>query len=214
MPPVLESIENDKHKKDSFEIIEKTEELYSLKEDSFKSVQVQGRRSEDSSDDEFDIVSKTEIEEAKEQDSVEKLKGGANIVQHPRASINIQSASSSDTESESDREKSRHSSADHSETSGVAESQDETPVLQETVQKPKNDVKETEDSPVVLRSHKISATNELKAETAFSRPSSSDYSDVEHHADTSQDKAAASVRDKISIFNQESVKSRPSSSDF
>ena len=39
------------------------------------------------------------------------------LIQQSRALINIQSPSSSDTKSESDHEKSRHSSADHSETS-------------------------------------------------------------------------------------------------
>ena len=208
--PVLESvdfkIEDDIQKKESFEIIEKTEELKTMKEDSFTSTKVKDVKSDDSSDDEFDIVSKTEIDEAKEQEVAEsQLKESTKLIQQSRALINIQSPSSSDTESESDHEKSRHSSADHSETSenrDIAESTD--------------DVDEIQESPVVLRSQKISANNTLNAGTKFPRPSSSDYSDIEHHADKTQDVAAASVKDKISIFNQEPIKvdSRPSSSDF
>merc|ERR1712106_830450 len=170
------------------------------------STKVKDVKSDDSSDEEFDIVSKTEIDEAKDQEVAEsQLKESTKLIQQSRALINIQSPSSSDTESESDHEKSRHSSADHSETSenrDIAESTD--------------DVDEIQESPVVLRSQKISANNALNAGTKFSRPSSSDYSDIEHHADKTQDVAAASVKDKISIFNQEPIKvdSGPSSSDF
>eukprot|EP00092_Neocalanus_flemingeri_P001529 GFUD01001631.1.p1 GENE.GFUD01001631.1~~GFUD01001631.1.p1 ORF type:complete len:1483 (-),score=457.12 GFUD01001631.1:238-4536(-) len=202
--PVIELVEfkidNATEKKESFEIIETTTDLMAIKEESGKSVESEQKHSEDSSDEEYDIVSKTEIEEANKQP----------FVQQQKAQINIQSASSSDTESESDDEKSRHSSADHSETSenkDVGESQDEAPFT--TINK---------DSPVILRSQKVSTNITLKAESTFSRPSSSDYSDIEHHPEVNQDIAAASVKDKISIFNQEvtdveSKTSRPSSSD-
>merc|ERR1712106_355207 len=137
------------------------------------STKVKDVKSDDSSDEEFDIVSKTEIDEAKDQEVAEsQLKESTKLIQQSRALINIQSPSSSDTESESDHENSRHSSADHSETSenrDIAESTD--------------DVDEIQESPVVLRSQKISANNALSAGTKFSRPSSSDYSDIEHHAD-------------------------------
>jgi len=76
-----------------------------------------------------------------------------------------------------------------------------------------------QDSPVILRSQKISADKALKPAPSFSRPSLSDYSDIDHHPEISQDMTNASVKNKISIFNQEpsnvdSGTSRPSSSDF
>merc|ERR1712106_1315602 len=158
--PVIESvefkIEKDTENKESFEIIETTEELRSIKEESAKSVQIQPKHSEESSDEEYDIVSKTEIEEAKEQfnfkeDVKESTKPD---VQHQKALINIQSASSSD--SESDQEKSIHSSADHSETSenkDIAESQDEAPIIADSV-------------------------TTTDTEAVESRPSSSDFSEI------------------------------------
>merc|ERR1712013_479037 len=209
-PTVNESvnykIEGGKQKRDSFEMVEKTEDLSSINDSITLNKEPNKQLIDSSDDDEYDIVSKTEIDEAKKQEDTKfELKESTKSDEKPRALINIQSASSSDTESEFDNEQSRHSSADHSETSenkDVAEVQDE--------------INEIQDSPVVLRSQKVISQNVLQTEARFSRPSSSDYSDIEHHAENTHDILAPSVKEKINRFNQEPNKaeSRPSSSDF
>ena len=209
-PTVNESvnykIEGGKQKRDSFEMVEKTEDLSSINDSITLNKEPNKQLIDSSDDDEYDIVSKTEIDEAKKQEDTKfELKESTKSDEKPRALINIQSASSSDTESEFDNEQSRHSSADHSETSenkDIAEVQDE--------------INEIQDSPVVLRSQKVISQNVLQTEARFSRPSSSDYSDIEHHAENTQDILAPSVKEKINKFNQEPNKaeSRPSSSDF
>jgi len=77
-----------------------------------------------------------------------------------------------------------------------------------------DEINEIQDSPVVLRSQKVISQNVLQTEAKFSRPSSSDYSDIEHHADNTQDIPVATVKERINKFNQEPNKteSRPSSS--
>jgi len=230
--PVLEAvefkIEEDSMRKENFEIIGKDDDT---KPRTYKFEHIKRRQSEDSSDDEYEIVSKTEIDEAKSHISINQKESK----QPQKASINIQSASSSDTESEH----SCHSSASENKDAEVNEdvnivesltTTDTEPVQsrpsssdfsdtykkQEFNQSLIKSTQETNASNVSIYSQKILTNTTIKSENVVSRPSSSDYSDIEHIQEENKDIAAASVKDKISIFNQESknVDSRPSSSDF